>query len=74
MTVAVPPDPAFEGVDLAELGTTALLRLLFERRLAWLAANGKAPSLSELQRLVRVRRQLEAWEAMESARPVPKRK
>jgi hypothetical protein len=71
VAVAVATDPALEGVDLAELGTTALIRLLFERRLAWLATSGKAPSLSELRSLLEVQRQLEAAEALEQLRPRP---
>ena len=43
-------DPALEGIDLGELEWTALIRLLFERRLAWLAASGEAPSMNELDR------------------------
>ena|SRR5947209_5912682 len=62
-------DPALEGVDLTELGTTALIRLLFERRLAWLAASGKAPSFSELRCLLEVQRRLETAEAVEQLRP-----
>ena len=43
VAVALPLEPELEGIDPLELGTNALIRLLFERRLAWLAANGKAP-------------------------------
>jgi len=61
-------DPALEGIDLGELEWTALIRLLFERRLAWLAASGEAPSMNELRNLLEVQRRLEAAETVERAR------
>jgi hypothetical protein len=67
--VAVALEPALEGVDVGELGTTELIRLLFERRLAWLTANGKVPSFKELHSLLEVQRRLEAAEALEQLRP-----
>jgi hypothetical protein len=49
--------------------TTASIRLLFERRIAWLVASGKAPPMSELRSLLEVQRRLEALEAVERLRP-----
>jgi hypothetical protein len=69
VAVALPLEPMLEGIDPLELGTTALIRLLFERRLAWLAANGKAPSFRELHSLLEVQRRLAAAEAAEQLRP-----
>jgi hypothetical protein len=61
-------DPALEGVDVSELEGTALIRLLFERRLAWWTASGQAPSMNELRNSLDVQRRLEAAEAVERAR------
>jgi hypothetical protein len=69
VAVSLPLEPELEGIDPLELGTDALIRLLFERRLAWLATNGKAPSLSELRSLLEVQRRLRAAEAVERLRP-----
>ena len=69
VAVRLPLEPALEGIDPLELGTDALIRLLFERRLAWLAASGKAPSFSELRALLEVQRRLAAAEALEQLRP-----
>jgi len=68
-----PPNPlltdvALEGVDLGGLEGTALIRLLFERRLARLAASGQTPSMNELRNLLDVQRRLEAAEAVERTR------
>src|SRR5438270_717302 len=69
VAVSVPLEPALEGIDPLELGTNALIRLLFERRLAWLTASGKAPSFSELRALLEVQRRLAAAEALETLLP-----
>ena len=61
-------DPALDGAELGELEGIALIRLLFERRLAWLAASGRAPSMNELRNLLDVQRRLEAAEAFERTR------
>ena len=61
-------DVALEGVNLGGLEGTALIRLLFERRLARLAASGQAPSMNELRNLLDVQRRLEAAEAVERTR------
>lgn len=61
-------DVALEGVEVGELKGTALIRLLFERRLAWWAASGQAPSMNELRTLLDVQRRLEAAEAVERTR------
>jgi hypothetical protein len=66
---SLPLEPALDGIDPLELGTNALIRLLFERRLTWLAASGKAPSFSELRSLLEVQRRLAAAEALEQLRP-----
>jgi hypothetical protein len=67
--VSLPLEPELEGIDPLELGTDALIRLLFERRLAWLAATGKAPSFGELRSMLEVQRRLEATEALERLQP-----
>jgi hypothetical protein len=67
--VPLPLEPELEGIDPLELGTDALIRLLFERRLAWLAATGKAPSFGELRSMLEVQRRLEATEALERLQP-----
>jgi hypothetical protein len=72
VAVSLPLEPELEGIDPLELGTNALIRLLFERRLAWLAATGKAPSFSELRSMLEVQRRLDAAEALERLRPKPK--
>jgi hypothetical protein len=72
VAVSLPLEPELEGIDPLELGTNALIRLLFERRLAWLAATGKAPSFSELRSMLEVQRRLDAAEALEQLRPKPK--
>ena len=72
VAVALPLEPELEGIDPLELGTNALIRLLFERRLAWLAATGKAPSFGELRSMLEVQRRLEAAEALEQLQPKPK--
>ena len=69
VAVALPLEPELEGIDPLELGTNALIRLLFERRLAWLAATGKAPSFGELRSMLEVQRRLEAAEQLERLRP-----
>ena len=69
VAATVPLEPALAGIDPAALGTTELIRLLLERRLAWLAANGKVPSFRELRSLLEVQRRLEAAEALEQLRP-----
>jgi hypothetical protein len=51
--------------ELDGLGTTELLRVLFERRLARLAASEEPPSLNELRNLLDVYRQLETRERFE---------
>jgi hypothetical protein len=70
--VALPLEPELEGIDPLELGTDALIRLLFERRLAWLAASGKAPSFGELRSMLEVQRRLDAAEQLERLRPAPR--
>jgi hypothetical protein len=72
VAVSLPLEPELEGIDPLELGTDALIRLLFERRLAWLAASGKAPSFGELRSMLEVQRRLDAAEALERLRPKPK--
>lgn len=52
-----------EAVDLSD--TTALLRQLFERRLAAWTASGEAPSMNELRNLFEVQRRLGSMEALE---------
>jgi hypothetical protein len=64
-----PTDPAPDGVDLSELEGTALIRGLFERRLARWAKSGETPSMNELRNLLDVQRRLEAAEAVERLRP-----
>ena len=71
--MALPLEPEVEGIHPLELGTNALIRLLFERRLAWLAATGKAPSFSEPRSMLEVQRRLEASEALEQLRPARSR-
>jgi hypothetical protein len=68
LTNPSPTDPAPERVDVSQLEGTALIRLLFERRLAWWKASGQAPSMNELRNLLDVQRRLEAAEAVERAR------
>ena len=60
--------PLLEGVDVAALGTTASIRLLLERRLAYWLASGAAPSVGELRNLLEVQRRLEAAESVERTR------
>jgi hypothetical protein len=65
--VGLPPlaDLPLEETDFSQLSWTALIRLLFERRLGSWAASGKAPPASELRNLLDVQRRLEALEAFE---------
>jgi hypothetical protein len=70
--VPLPLEPELEGIDPLELGRDALIRLLFERRLAWLAATGKAPSFGELRSMLEVQRRLDAADVLERLRPKPK--
>jgi hypothetical protein len=51
--------------DLSELPPTQLLRLLFERRLAWVASREVPPSASELHHLLKVQLMLHHREALE---------
>jgi hypothetical protein len=55
--------------DASGLGSTALLRVLFERRLAWLVESDKVPSARELRALFDVERRLETLELLERTRP-----
>lgn len=64
-SLSLPADPLLEDVDFSALGTTELTRLLVERRLAWWAASGKAPPMSELKVLLDVERRLQAFEQVE---------
>ena len=66
--VGEPPAPT-SGLDLGELGATAVFRLLFERTLAAWLASGKAPPMSELRAMLDVQRRLEAFETIERLRP-----
>lgn len=63
-------EPVAEAVDVEaeefdRLGSAAVLRLLFERRLRVWFESGKAPPMRELRTALDVRRQLEALEAIE---------
>jgi hypothetical protein len=61
--------PAAAGEALlAELGETALIRLLFERRLAWLASRETPPSMAELEKVLKVQLLLWHREALERTR------
>jgi hypothetical protein len=55
-------------VEVSELSGHELVRLLLQRRLAWLAESGKAPPARELRDLLEVERRLQAVEALEQLR------
>ena len=59
------PRQADEPVDLQGLSHVAAIKVLFERRLAALLADGVPPSMNELHRLLDVQRQLETIDAIE---------
>src|ERR671927_1916724 len=44
VAVALPMEPELEGIDPLELGTNALIRLLFERRLCRWPSGGAPPT------------------------------
>jgi hypothetical protein len=63
------PEPlAIEGLSTLEVFT-----LLFERRLAAIAAAGGKVSMNELRNLLDVQRQLEAWETVERMNQLTRR-
>jgi hypothetical protein len=71
-----PPSVSLGDADLAdicvdELDTTALIRLLFERRLARLTESPEPPSMSELRSLLDVQRLIEAAESVARWRDRP---
>ena len=63
------PEPlAIEGLSTLEVFT-----LLFERRLAAIAAAGGKVSMNELRNLLDVQRRLEAWETVERMNQLTRR-
>ena len=61
-------DLGCEGVSLDGLAPMEAIRVLFERRLAMLAAGDVAPSMTELQKLLEVQRRLDAFAQLERLR------
>jgi len=62
--------PSGEGVgggsiDVGALGTTAVMRQLFERRLAWVSQSPERVSMNELRNLFEVERRLAVMEEIE---------
>ena len=70
-TLSGSSDAALEGVDLSNMDTLALVRLLARRRLEELAVSGDIPSLTELRSMLDLERRLlsfESFERMEARR------
>jgi hypothetical protein len=64
-------DTALEGVDLSNMDTLTLVRLLARRRLEELAVSGEIPSLTELRSMLDLERRFlsfESFERMEARR------
>lgn len=66
------PDELLSSVDLSN--PTALLRQLFERRLAHWMVSGASPSMSELRNLTEVQRRLDAAEQLQRLNAEHKRR
>jgi hypothetical protein len=65
-TTRMPPAADdLEGIDLSWLSTSEQIRLLFERRLAWLLDSQETVSMSELRNLLEVQQILTALEQRE---------
>lgn len=58
-------DAALEGVDLSNMDTLALVRLLARRRMEELVVSGEIPSLTELRSLLDLEQRLLSFESFE---------
>ncbi|MGD0167878.1 MAG: hypothetical protein ABSC51_11440 [Gaiellaceae bacterium] len=61
-------DTTLEGVDVSNVSTPDLVRLLVRRRLEAAAVSGEVPSCAELRNLLDLQRRLDAFEQVERAK------
>jgi len=71
---AAEPVPAAEPLAIEGLSELEVFKLLFQRRLAAIAAAGGVPSMNELRNLLDVQRQLAAWEQVERVQEATRRR
>jgi hypothetical protein len=73
-TIHRPRDPTASDTDVSELTATELIRVLLERRLAWLAEREIPPSGNELVQLLKAQLMLHHREAYERSHAATREK